>query len=66
MYSIVLETCKALWLYMPFLKSKNRFSINKNIHGSLAEILEIKRLILAITNTLVIEKEFFISDIQPY
>lgn len=66
MYSTILETCKALWLYMLFLKNKNHSPINKNIHGSLAEILEIKRLILAITNTLMIEKEFFISDIQPY
>lgn len=38
------------WSYMLFLKNKNHSPI-KNIHGSLAEILEITRLILAITNT---------------
>lgn len=56
--SIVLGTCKALWLCMPFLKCKNQSPINKNIHGSLAEILEVKRLILAITITPVTGKDF--------
>lgn len=61
-YPTVLGTCKALWLYMPFLKYKNHSPINKNIHGSLAEVLEVKRLIGYYYHSC--DKKIFISDVE--
>lgn len=49
---------------MPSLKCKNHSPINKNIHGSLAEILE--ETDIGFYYITVVEKDFFISDIQPY